>query len=146
MKKLLILLFLIPIFGFSQVGQSIKSEKWDKIGKLTNPYKFVEFESQGSDETKLYRLSFRNMEYQQITDISSFTFEGTQEDINYIKSELVKGLKYKGDESSVFEIGKGMISISKYGMGGVILRYKEDGEPSRWTWLSKGQIGKVFGK
>ena len=146
MKNLLITLLLIPIFGFSQVGQSIKSEQWDNIGKLTNPYHFVKFESQGSDETKLYRLSFQNMEYKEITDISSFVFEGTQKDINYIKSELIKGLKYKKDESSAFQIGEGMIAISKYGMGGVILRYKEDGEPSRWTWLSKGQINKVFGK
>mgnify|MGYP000890720848 CR=1 FL=1 len=146
MKNLLLTLILVPFLGLSQVGKSVKSEQWDKIGKLTNPYHFVEFESQGNDDSKLYRLSFQNMEYKQITDISSFTFEGTQKDIDYIKSELIKGLKYKKGESSAFEIGKGMIAISKYGMGGVVLRYKEDGEPSRWTWLSKGQINKVFGE
>ncbi|MEL0183281.1 MAG: hypothetical protein VW884_01610 [Bacteroidota bacterium] len=75
MKKILLLLLLIPFIGFSQVGKKqIVDVKWTKVGKLTNPYKYVELEYKEYDGERTYQLSFQNMEYTQITDIATVTF------------------------------------------------------------------------
>ena len=96
MKKILLLLLVIPFIGFSQVGKKeVVDIKWTQVGKLTNPYKFVELEYKEYDGERTYKLSFQNMEYMEIVDIGTITFTASQEDIEYIRQTLIDGCLLK---------------------------------------------------
>jgi hypothetical protein len=145
-KKVLLMTLLIPFFGYSQIGKSEKLEEWIKVGKLTNPNKYVELSSQGYGETKLYRLSFQNMEYEIIDDICNIFFKSTISELNYLRDELVKGCKFKKGERVSLDVGEGKIVISHSPSNSQVrMTYYEDGSPSKYTWFMKGQIYKVFG-
>ena len=149
MKKLILLLLFIPLVSFGQVGKKeVKDIKWNKVGKLTNPYKYVELEYKEYDNERTYRLSFQNLEYSRITDTANIIFTGTPDDIKYIKQTLIEGCALKKNSEAIeLEIGSGtLLIVHNSGKSNVKIAYVEEYEPMRYTWLSKAQIDKVFGK
>ena len=147
MKKILLLLLVIPFIGFSQVGKKeVVDIKWTQVGKLTNPYKFVELEYKEYDGERTYKLSFQNMEYMEIVDIGTITFTASQEDIEYIRQTLIDGcLLKKNAEAITLEIGQGTLLIRPMsGKNNVRMYYDEKGKTLKHTWFTKKQIDKVF--
>lgn len=151
MRTIILSLIALLSFTFSnaQVGQASTGLDWQTVGKLTNPYKYAELEKTIIDGEKTYRLSFQNMEYSEITDIGTIVFSATDEELDYVYNELVKGLSRKTKDPEVsFEIGKGLMTIVRNPGGAKQVRmyYKEDGVPMKWHWFSAGQLKKMFAK
>lgn len=150
MKKLIYLSILFLSVNVSaQIGKAQETVKWESIGKLTNPYHYVELRTGTIDGETRYHFMYQNMEYKEITDIQGFMFSGSPEDLAYLKETINKGFSLKkGDAAIMLDIGKGTIYLTKYPMGGgaIVLRYKEDYKPDSWTWLNKKQVEKLFGK
>lgn len=145
MKKIFLLLLTIPFLATSQIGKKKQLDAWTTLGELTNPYKYVELQYKEYDGEKQYMMLFQNMEYTTITDIGSFTFSATDEELEYFKQTLLDGIKLKKkDEPYTLDIGNGQVLISDYGSG-VRMTYYEDGKVDKWTWFTKGQINKLFG-
>tara|TARA_X000001036_G_scaffold313313_1_gene291885 strand:- start:257 stop:709 length:453 start_codon:yes stop_codon:yes gene_type:complete len=135
-------------FSYAQVDQVKEVTSWETIGKLTNPYKYVELsKAEFDDGFTMYMLTYQNLEYEQITDLANIQFEATEDELDYVYNELLKGTAMKkNDEAVSLDIGKGTLFISRAAAGQVRLMYKEDGVPFKRTWLSKGQLRKLFGK
>ena len=145
MKNLILMLMLIPFISNSQIGKQEKVDKWTKYGKLTNPYKYFEIEFKEYDGGKIYRVSFQNMKYTEITDICSFQFEATDDELKYLKQTLLDGCAIKKDSEDItLEIGNGMIQLQYLSGKNVRMWYIEDGKVSKRTWLSAKQIDKLF--
>ena len=149
MKKLIFITVALLSFTFSnaQIGEAKELTSYETIGKLTNPYKYVELSKADFDGTTMYMLSYQNLEYEQITDLANISFEATESELDYLYNELLKGTAMKKNDDAVsLDIGKGTLFISRAAAGQVRLMYKEDGVPFKRTWLSKGQLRKLFGK
>ena len=149
MRTIILSLIALLSFTFSnaQIGEAKTLTSYETVGKLTNPYKYVELQKADFDGTTMYMLSYQNLEYQEITDIASISFEATNEELDYLYDELMKGTAMKKNDPEVsLNIGDGTLFISRAAAGQVRLMYKEDGVPFKWTWMSKGQLRKVFGK
>ena len=85
------------------------------------------------------------MKYTEITDICSFQFEATDDELKYLKQTLLDGCAIKkGSEDITLEIGNGMIQLQYLSGKNVRMWYIEDGKVAKRTWLSAKQIDKLF--
>lgn len=143
--QLFLFCFMLAKVSMGQIGSAQSLPEYKTIGKLINPYKYVELESNGND----YRLTFKNLEYTEISDMAVVFFTATQKELDYFYSELVKGLTMKMKDPAVtMSFGKGRIFIQRHAgsVKQVRMTYFEEGKPAKWTWLSSSQLKRVFGK
>ena len=146
MKKLIfIFAFLLSIPVVSQIGKAKKTIDYTTIGKLTNPYKWVELKYVDLNDERNYVLTFRNLEYSEIEDISWLEFKANQKEIDYLYDTFYSmTIKSKG-KSETIEVGNGVVTLK--GKGNRFELYVNiKGEPLRHTWLNKGQVKKLFNK
>lgn len=150
MKKPLITLiaFLAINFTFSQVAESEASTPEITIGKISNHYKYIELTRQTVDEENLYTLKYQNLEFPQMTDLAFVKFSATDEELDYLYNEILKGSKMKKtDPVNYISLGDGKMGITRLASGQVRILYTENGSTIvKWTWMSKGQLRKFFGK
>tara|TARA_B100000900_G_scaffold266204_1_gene227160 strand:+ start:610 stop:1056 length:447 start_codon:yes stop_codon:yes gene_type:complete len=148
MIRIICLAISICIFStsFAQIGQTKETKKYTSIGKLTNPYKYVELEYTLAENKKEYRLTFKNLEYQELNDIATVYFTANEEELDYLYNSFISMTKLPKNEKKTLSIGNGEFIMESQGMKQVRLYYKENGVPLKYTWLSAKQVKKVFGK
>lgn len=148
MKKIslypFLVLLLITSSAFSQIGKAKEKKEKYTIGKLTNPYKYVELSYINVNDEKVYSLSFKNLKYQELTDICVVTFKATKEELDYLYDTLHSMTKAKG-KSVDLTIGNGKLTLNGK-RSQVDIYAKVEGQPSKYTWLNKNQIDKIFAR
>jgi hypothetical protein len=146
MKNFLILLLFIPIFSFSQIGEvkSVDNPEVILVGYNNKMTKFHRLSySITSDNQKLYSISYRNMEYQQIDEYGSFSFTANDEEIEYLYNFFLEQMSDKSGKT--IELGKNMIFAKKFGKG-VYISDITAGIVSNYFWLLKKDLERFFGK
>ena len=145
MKKLLLLL-LLPVLGFGQIGKINDNQlpETTLIGEVTNPIGFIaSLKKSVIDGDNFYMLSFRNFEYQYLVDAEVLSFNATDDEIEYLFLELKKGFKSKS--LITLDVGKSKLMFKQY-INKKNLIITVSGDASGFFSLSGKQLHTLFNK
>ncbi len=150
MKKPIITLITLLGFVYSYAQTDINSSEYtvETIGKISNLYKYIELSKQVINDENIYNLKYQNLEFPQMTDLAIVQFKATDDEFDELYNKILLGSKLKkNDPINYMDLGKGRIGISRLASGQVKILYNTKGSTlSKWTWLSKAQLRKIFGK
>tara|TARA_B100001027_G_scaffold215566_1_gene189819 strand:+ start:1964 stop:2416 length:453 start_codon:yes stop_codon:yes gene_type:complete len=150
MKKPIITLITLLGFVYSYAQTDINSSEYsvETIGKISNLYKYIELSKQVINDENIYNLKYQNLEFPQMTDLAIVQFKATDDEFDELYNKILLGSKMKkNDPINYMDLGKGRIGISRLASGQVKILYNTKGSTlSKWTWLSKAQLRKIFGK
>ena len=81
-------------------------------------------------------------------DMTNVRFKATDQELNDIYNTILMGSKMKkNDPIKYIDLDRGKLGITRLSSGQVKILYTATGSDEvKWTWLSKGQLKKVFGK
>tara|TARA_B100000927_G_scaffold12536_1_gene9969 strand:+ start:1012 stop:1464 length:453 start_codon:yes stop_codon:yes gene_type:complete len=150
MKKPLIALiaFFVCTFSYSQVDQSSSGYSVETIGKISTLYKYIELTKQAVNDENIYNLKYHNLEFPEMKDLANVWFKATNEELDDLYNTILMGSKMKrNDPIKYINLDRGKLGVSRLTSGQVKILYTANGSNEvKWTWLSKGQLKKVFGK
>ena len=150
MKKPFIALIAIIAFTFShaQNNQSSSGYSIETVGKVSSMYKYIELSKQVINEEIVYNLKYHNLEFPQMKDMTNVRFKATDEELDNIYNTILMGSKMKrNDPIKYINLDRGKLGVTRLTSGQVKILYSASGSDEvKWTWLSKGQLKKVFGK
>ena len=111
-------------------------------------YKYIELSKQVINEENIYNLKYQNLEFPDMNDMTNVMFKATDEELDNIYNTILMGSKMKrNDPIRYIEVDRGKLGVSRLTSGQVKILYTASGSDEvKWTWLSKGQLKKVFGK
>lgn len=101
MKRLLILLAIIPIFGFSQISES-KEINIKEIGKYRSAYSELAILERWDSNDIVFR--YKNKKYQHITDYESFRFKDVDNALDYLYNTLITGVTSVYDDEKTLQL------------------------------------------
>ena len=150
MKKPLIALIAIfaCTFSYAQNDQNSLGYSIETVGKVSSLYKYIELSKQVINEENIYNLKYHNLEFPQMNDMTSVSFKATDEEFDNIYNTILLGSKMKkNDPIRYINLDRGKLGVTRLTSGQVKILYTASGSNEvKWTWLSKGQLKKVFGK
>ena len=150
MKKPFIALIAIFACTFSnaQNDQSSLGYLIETVGKVSSMYKYIELSKQVINEEIVYNLKYHNLEFPQMNDMTNVRFKATDEELDNIYNTILMGSKMKrNDPIRYINLDRGKLGVTRLTSGQVKILYTATGSNEvKWTWLSKGQLKKVFGK
>jgi len=150
MKKPVIALIAILACSFShaQVEQNSSGYSIETVGKVSSLYKYIELSKQVINDENIYNLKYQNLEFPQMKDMTNVRFKATDEELDNIYNTILMGSKMKrNDPIKYINLDRGKLGVSRLTSGQVKILYTATGSNEvKWTWLSKGQLKKVFGK
>ena len=150
MKKPFIALIAIFACTFSnaQNDQSSSGYSIETVGKVSSMYKYIELSRQVINEENIYNLKYQNLEFPEMNDMTNVMFKATDEELDNIYNTILMGSKMKrNDPIRYIDLDKGKLGVSRLTSGQLKILYTAAGSDEvKWTWLSKGQLKKVFGK
>ena len=150
MKKPLIALIAIfaCTFSYAQTDQHSTSYSVETVGKVSSLYKYIELSRQVINEENIYNLKYQNLEFPEMNDMTNVIFKATDEELDNIYNTILMGSKMKrNDPVRYIDLERGKLGVSRLTSGQVKILYTAAGSNEvKWTWLSKGQLKKVFGK
>ena len=150
MKKPFIALIAIFACTFSnaQNDQSSSGYSIETVGKVSSMYKYIELSKQVINEEIVYNLKYDNLEFPQMNDMTNVRFKATDEELDNIYNTILMGSKMKrNDPIRYINLDRGKLGVTRLTSGQVKILYTASGSDEvKWTWLSKGQLKKVFGK
>ena len=150
MKKPFIALIAIFAYTFSyaQTDQHSTGYSVETVGKVSSLYKYIELSRQVINEENIYNLKYQNLEFPEMNDMTNVMFKATDEELDNIYNTILMGSKMKrNDPIRYIDLDKGKLGVSRLTSGQLKILYTAAGSDEvKWTWLSKGQLKKVFGK
>ena len=150
MKKPVIALIAIFAcsFSYAQVEQNSSGYSIETVGKVSSLYKYIELSKQVINDENIYNLKYQNLEFPQMKDMTNVRFKATDEELDNIYNTILMGSKMKrNDPIKYINLDRGKLGVSRLTSGQVKILYTATGSNEvKWTWLSKGQLKKVFGK
>ena len=150
MKKPFIALIAIFACTFSnaQNDQSSSVYSVETVGKVSSMYKYIELSKQVINEEIVCNLKYHNLEFPQMKDMTNVRFKATDEELDNIYNTILMGSKMKrNDPIKYINLDRGKLGVTRLTSGQVKILYTASGSDEvKWTWLSKGQLKKVFGK
>ena len=150
MKKPFIALIAIfaCTFSHAQNDQSSSGYSIETVGKVSSMYKYIELSKQVINEEIVYNLKYHNLEFPQMNDMTNVRFKATDEELDNIYNTILMGSKMKrNDPIRYINLDRGKLGVTRLTSGQVKILYTASGSDEiKWTWLSKGQLKKVFGK
>ena len=150
MKKPVIALIAILAcsFSYAQVEQNSSGYSIETVGKVSSLYKYIELSKQVINDENIYNLKYQNLEFPQMKDMTNVRFKATDEELDNIYNTILMGSKMKrNDPIKYINLDRGKLGVSRLTSGQVKILYTATGSNEvKWTWLSKGQLKKVFGK
>ena len=83
-----------------------------------------------------------------MNDMTNVMFKATDEELDNIYNTILMGSKMKrNDPVRYIDLDRGKLGVSRLTSGQLKILYSAAGsDEGKWTWLSKGQLKKVFGK
>ena len=147
-KKPLFTFIAVLLFIFSNAKATNYQALEETVGKVSNSYKYIELTKRVVDNENFYVLKYQNLEYPQMKDLAYISFSANFDQLNNLYNEILKGSKMKkNDPINYMTLGNGRMGITSLASGQVRILYTENGSSVvKWTWLSKGQLKKIFGK
>tara|TARA_B100001057_G_scaffold452612_1_gene496687 strand:- start:2877 stop:3329 length:453 start_codon:yes stop_codon:yes gene_type:complete len=135
-------------FSYAQIDQNSLGYSIETVGKVSSLYKYIELSKQVIDDESIYNLKYHNLEFPQMKDMTNVRFKATDQELNDIYNTILMGSKMKkNDPIRYIELDRGKLGITRLSSGQVKILYTATGSDEvKWTWLSKGQLKKVFGK
>ena len=81
-------------------------------------------------------------------DIANLRFIATDEELDDMYNKILARSKMKkNDPITYIDLPRGRMGITRLSSGQIKILYTGSGSNEvKWTWLSKGQLKKVFGK
>ena len=150
MKKPFIALIAIfaCTFSYAQNDQISSGYSIETVGKVSSMYKYIELSKQVINEEIVYNLKYHNLEFPQMNDMTNVRFKATDEELDNIYNTILMGSKMKrNDPIRYINLDRGKLGVTRLTSGQVKILYTASGSDEiKWTWLSKGQLKKVFGK
>ena len=150
MKKPFIALIAIfaCTFSYAQNDQISSGYSIETVGKVSSMYKYIELSKQVINEEIVYNLKYHNLEFPQMKDMTNVRFKATDEELDNIYNTILMGSKMKrNDPIRYINLDRGKLGVTRLTSGQVKILYTASGSDEiKWTWLSKGQLKKVFGK
>ena len=150
MKKPLIALIAIfaCTFSYAQVDQSSSGYSVETIGKISTLYKYIELTKQVINDENIYNLKYQNLEFPQMKDMANVRFIATDQELDDLYNEILMGSKMKrNDPIKYIDLDRGKLGLSRLTSGQIKILYTSNGSSEvKWTWLTKGQLKKVFDK
>jgi hypothetical protein len=155
MKTLNILLASFFLFIFNPIFAQISIEPPSKtieteVGKFEDLASFwASCSKYTNDSIVSYTFFFKNIEYQTIVDIKSFSFMETGNDYENFYNTISENLKVKEEKRITINLPKGTLFL-EFGlsMGKTLVAFvwNEDGVSSTSRYFNQKQIDKIFGK
>ena len=135
-------------FSYAQNDQSSSGYSIETVGKVSSMYKYIELSKQVINEEIVYNLKYHNLEFPQMNDMTNVRFIATDEELDDMYNKILMRSKMKkNDPITYIDISRGKIGITRLTSGQIKILYTSSGSDEvKWTWLSKGQLRKVFGK
>ncbi len=150
MKKPLIALIAIfaCTFSYAQVDQSSSGYSVETIGKISTLYKYIELTKQVINDENIYNLKYQNLEFPQMKDMANVRFKATDAELDVLYNDILMGSKMKrNDPIRYINLDRGKLGLSRLTSGQIKILYTANGSNEvKWTWLTKGQLKKVFDK
>lgn len=150
MKKPLIALIAIfaCTFSYAQVDQSSSGYSVETIGKISTLYKYIELTKQVINDENIYNLKYQNLEFPQMKDMANVRFKATDAELDDLYNDILMGSKMKrNDPIRYINLDRGKLGLSRLTSGQIKILYTANGSNEvKWTWLTKGQLKKVFDK
>tara|TARA_Y100001935_G_scaffold87446_1_gene72521 strand:+ start:1187 stop:1639 length:453 start_codon:yes stop_codon:yes gene_type:complete len=135
-------------FSYAQIDQNSSGYSIETVGKVSSLYKYIELSKQVIDDESIYNLKYHNLEFPQMKDMTNVWFKATDQELDDIYNTILMGSKMKKkDPIKYIDLDRGKLGITRLSSGQVKILYTATGSDEvKWTWLSKGQLKKVFGK
>ena len=135
-------------FSYAQIDQNSSGYSIETVGKVSSLYKYIELSKQVIDDESIYNLKYHNLEFPQMKDMTNVWFKATDQELDDIYNTILMGSKMKkSDPIKYIDLDRGKLGITRLSSGQVKILYTATGSDEvKWTWLSKGQLKKVFGK
>ena len=135
-------------FSYAQIDQNSSGYSIETVGKVSSLYKYIELSKQVIDDESIYNLKYHNLEFPQMKDMTNVRFKATDQELNDIYNTILMGSKMKkNDPIKYIDLDRGKLGITRLSSGQVKILYTATGSDEvKCTWLSKGQLKKVFGK
>jgi len=135
-------------FSYAQIDQNSSGYSIETVGKVSSLYKYIELSKQVINDENIYNLKYQNLEFPQMKDMTNVRFKATDQELNDIYNTILMGSKMKkNDPIKYIDLDRGKLGITRLSSGQVKILYTATGSDEvKWTWLSKGQLKKVFGK
>lgn len=163
MKQISLILILLPFLSFGQIKKIENSLNRTEIGSIVG-LKIIKFKSE-SDNSISYNVIYKNLKYNLLKDVSSFSFNETGNDFDNLYSMIIEGfnfenskplrkvaLNYKLYNEIILDIGSNQTLYLRYGKKGLapiafqFYLIDENGVDSWSYWISKKQLNKLFSK
>jgi len=146
MKKITLLLLLIPTLGISQI-KVVDKEKTEKVGRIAAlGLLHIELIKSGD----YYTFTYKDLKFQHIDEFKSFTFKNENNDIDNLYKIIKNGLKDMPEEDITIALPEGELQLDfTKALGIVNVRFVHSssaGNVGISTWLSKRKVDKLFGK
>ena len=150
MKKPLIAIIAIIAcnLSYAQVDQSSSGYPVETIGKISTLYKYIELTKQVIDDENIFNLKYQNLEFPEMKDMANARFIATDAELDKLYNEILMSSKMKrNDPIKYINLDRGKLGLTRLTSGQIKILYTSNGSSEiKWTWLTKGQLKKVFGK
>ena len=150
MKKPLIAIIAIIAcnLSYAQVDQSSSGYPVETIGKISTLYKYIELTKQVIDDENIFNLKYQNLEFPEMKDMANARFIATDAELDKLYNEILMSSKMKrNDPIKYINLDRGKLGLTRLTSGQIKILYTLNGSSEiKWTWLTKGQLKKVFGK
>tara|TARA_A100001015_G_C15018750_1_gene726884 strand:- start:1266 stop:1766 length:501 start_codon:yes stop_codon:yes gene_type:complete len=153
MKKLVLLLLIIPFVSLGQIGQATDVEKPKLLGKEVNLYGtqgingsvriFVMGKTNGNGQ-KLYTLKFQNQEYEILQDGVSVPFYASATELDYLFNQMKMVFKLGKSEIKVIPVGDSKFVITKVNSNEILISI--DGQKNGYFNVNPAGLHFLFGK
>ena len=150
MKKPLIAIIAIIAcnLSYAQVDQSSSGYPVETIGKISTLYKYIELTKQVINDENIFNLKYQNLEFPEMKDMANARFIATDAELDNLYNEILMSSKMKrNDPIKYINLDRGKLGLTRLTSGQIKILYTSNGSSEiKWTWLTKGQLKKVFGK
>ena len=150
MKKPLIAIIAIIActFSYSQVDQSSSGYSVETIGKISTLYKYIELTKQVINDENIYNLKYQNLEFPEMKDMANVRFKATDAELDKLYNDILMSSKMKrNDPIRYINLDRGKLGLTRLTSGQIKILYTANASNEvKWTWLTKGQLKKVFDK
>ena len=146
MKKLIIILLFVPLISLGQIGKVEENENKTVVIGVAD--KMVGYPRLSNLEgTDAYVIYYRNLEYRQLEDFKTFTFNATKEELDYLYNALLEPLVKKDKSKKSITVGDVTLNFQKKSSSITVFVDHPVGETDGWMgFLSKKQLARLFGK